>query len=60
MDDIIKLIADGYAELQPDPSEKPVTEDYDPAEEALPLHLRLARGFDRLGFKQYEEERGEE
>lgn len=61
MDDIIKLIADGYAELQPNPVETTPVENYDPEEEdELPLHLRLARGFERLGFKQYEEERGEE
>lgn len=51
-DEIMKLIADGYAELQPDPVETTPIEDYDPEEDDdLPLHLRLARGFERLGVK---------
>lgn len=50
-EEIIKLIADGYAELQPDPIETTPIEDYDPEEDELPLHLRLAHGFERLGVK---------
>ena len=48
MDDgILKLIADGYNELQPETVETSTEDTYDPAEDELPLYLRLAKGFEQ-------------
>lgn len=47
MSDIIKLLANGYAELQAEAIEASTVENYDPTEDTLPLYVRLTRGFER-------------